>query len=65
MTAVEEGKGMGKNNIPNGSLFSPELQETVRRLKNKEPELDALVDAGGCHPDQADSHDKESEDEET
>jgi len=35
-----------KDNIPNGSLFPPELRETVKRIREKEPELELLVEAG-------------------
>jgi hypothetical protein len=33
-----------KNNTPNGSLFSPEMKEVLRRLKTKEPEVDEIID---------------------
>ncbi len=32
-----------KDNKPNGLLFSREFREIVKRLKGKEPELEALV----------------------
>jgi len=32
---------MGKSNTPS---LSPEFKETVKRIKNKEPELDAVID---------------------
>ena len=32
-----------KDNKPNGPLFSPEFREIVKRLKDKEPELEALA----------------------
>ncbi len=32
-----------KNNTTSVPLFSPELKETVRRLKQREPELDDLL----------------------
>jgi hypothetical protein len=32
-----------KDNKPNGPLFSPEFRETLKRLKDKEPELEALA----------------------
>lgn len=31
------------NNTPDGSLFSPEFREIVRRLKRKEFELESVV----------------------
>lgn len=35
-----------KNNTTSVPLFSPEVKETVKRLKHKEPELDDLVNRG-------------------
>lgn len=32
-----------KDNKPNGSLLSPEFREIVKRLKGKDPELEALA----------------------
>jgi len=55
---------MKKNNEPNGVLFTPEFQETVKRLNDKEPELAALVspDSQTC---QADTDKGACEDEKT
>ena len=38
---------MKKSNAPSGTSLSPEFKEVVKRLKNKEPELDALIDEEG------------------
>lgn len=35
---------MKKDNTPSGSLFSPELRETLKRLRDRPPELEAIVD---------------------
>jgi hypothetical protein len=38
---------MKKSNTPNGLSLSPEFKEVVKRIKNKEPELDELVKRDG------------------
>ncbi len=38
-------KKHGKSDTPNGLSLSPEFKETVQRLKDKEPELDAIVES--------------------
>ncbi len=37
---------MKKNNTPHGMSLSPEFRELSKRLKRKEPELDAIIQAG-------------------
>jgi hypothetical protein len=36
---------MKKSDTPNGLSLSPEFKETVQRLKDKESELDAIVES--------------------
>lgn len=38
---------MGKSNTPNGLSLPPEFKETVKRIKDKEPELEAIVEQDG------------------
>jgi len=35
---------MGKSNTPNGLSLPPEFKETVKQIKDKEPELEAIVE---------------------
>jgi hypothetical protein len=35
---------MKKSDTPNGLSLSPEFEEAVKRIQNKEPELDAVID---------------------
>ena len=37
-------KTAGKSDTPNGLSLSPEFKETAKRLKDKEPELDIMVE---------------------
>jgi len=36
---------MKKDNTPFGSLFSPEFREVVKRLRDWEPEIEAVIEA--------------------
>ncbi len=40
-------KSMKKSNTPNGLSLPPEFKETVKRIKDKEPELEAIVEQDG------------------
>ena len=37
----------GKSNTPTGMSLPPEFKETVKRIKDKEPELEAIVEREG------------------
>ena len=39
-------KKHGKSDTPDGLSLSPEYKETVKRVKDKEPELDIMVEHG-------------------
>lgn len=49
---------MKKSNIPNGLSLPPEFKEVVKRIKNKDPELDILVERD---PERTIDHLKEDE----
>jgi hypothetical protein len=52
-----------KNHTTLLPLFSPDLKEVVSRLRNKEPELDALVNQGRQDHDEASGRQETGEDD--
>ena len=38
---------MKKSNKPSGVSLSPEFKEVIKRLKDKKPELDAIIEKNG------------------
>jgi hypothetical protein len=50
---------MEKSNTPDGLSLTPEFKEVVKRIKDKEPELESIINkdnSGGLDPERTVDH---------